>query len=131
MGYSTGKQLLNHFKGNYAVINLAGESIGAKLWTKKQKNKILSSRLMITTAIDSSYKSSADKPVSILQGSAIGFYGSSQIPSIDERSAKERDFSQMLWMPGRKQLNPSETWYKRLYIYAQGLCLETMEVSYP
>jgi uncharacterized protein len=86
------ENIVVHFRGEYAVINLAGESIGAKLWTKKQKNKILSSRLMITTAIAEAIHLSADKPVSVLQGSAIGFYGFQSDTKIDERSAKGKGF---------------------------------------
>ena len=86
------ENIVEHFKGKYAVINLAGESIGAKLWTKKQKNKILNSRLIITTAIKEAINLSADKPVSVLQGSAIGFYGSQSDTQIDERSAKGNGF---------------------------------------
>jgi len=86
------EKIVEHFKGKYAVINLAGESIGSKLWTKKQKNKILRSRLIITTAITEAINLSADKPVSVLQGSAIGFYGSQSDTQIDERSAKGKGF---------------------------------------
>lgn len=65
-----------HFTGEYGVINLAGESIGSKLWTRKQKDRIRSSRLSITNAITDCIRQSSDKPVVLLQGSAIGFYGS-------------------------------------------------------
>jgi hypothetical protein len=90
-GKSVGK-IAKHFNGNYAIINLAGESIGSKLWTKKQKNIILNSRLTVTKAIVNAIQLSSEKPAVLLQGSAIGYYGSQSDRLLDERSDKGKGF---------------------------------------
>jgi uncharacterized protein (TIGR01777 family) len=56
-----------------AVVNLAGEPIGAKRWSDDQKRKILESRRDITRAVADAVVA-AKVPV-LLQGSAIGVYG--------------------------------------------------------
>ncbi|MEA3055014.1 MAG: uncharacterized protein QOD30_446, partial [Actinomycetota bacterium] len=59
--------------GVAAVVNLAGEPIGAKRWSDEQKRKIIESRRDITRAIADAVVA-AEVPV-LLQGSAIGVYG--------------------------------------------------------
>lgn len=80
------------FTGNYAIINLAGENIGAKIWTKKQKAKILNSRVSITTKISEIVNKSEVKPTLFIQASATGYYGSSLDLEFDESSPKGEGF---------------------------------------
>lgn len=68
-----GRQGPFDLSGVDAVVNLAGEPIGAKRWTDDQKRRILESRRDITRAIAQSV-ASAGVPV-LVQGSAIGIYG--------------------------------------------------------
>ncbi|MFP4471870.1 MAG: TIGR01777 family oxidoreductase [Bacteroidales bacterium] len=63
-------------KGAWAVINLAGESLAGKLWTDKQKEKILHSRINTTSTIVNSINRLESKPHVYIQASAIGYYGS-------------------------------------------------------
>jgi uncharacterized protein len=58
-----------------AVINLAGESSGSRLWTPAQKRRILRSRLDATNAIVESTKRSVRKPALLINASAVGYYG--------------------------------------------------------
>lgn len=69
-----------------AVINLSGESIAAKSWTDKQKQKILSSRVNTTSAIVNAINQMENKPDVLLQASAIGFYGPDLNKTFDEDS---------------------------------------------
>jgi uncharacterized protein (TIGR01777 family) len=84
--------LLQHFHGDYSIINLAGENIGKKLWTKKQKARILLSRTGVARLIVQAVKQSSAKPVSILQASATGYYGPSPSKGCDESSPKGTGF---------------------------------------
>ncbi len=86
------KAITDHLIGDYAIINLAGESIGAKYWTKKQKDKIRSSRVNISMAIADAIRNSSVKPSVILQGSAIGYYGSQSDTILNEESVKGNGF---------------------------------------
>lgn len=69
-----------------AVINLSGESIAAKSWTDKQKQKILSSRVNTTSVIVKAINQMENKPDVLLQASAIGYYGPDLNKTFDESS---------------------------------------------
>ena len=75
-----------------AVIHLAGESIGNRRWSKKQKAEIYSSRITGTELISKTL-SELDSPPSIfLSGSATGFYGDCGNSKVDEKSPKGSGF---------------------------------------
>lgn len=58
------------------VINLAGENIGAKRWSRKQLHKITDSRVDITSAIAHAAASIAPThSLRLINASAIGIYG--------------------------------------------------------
>jgi len=82
----------NIFTGLYAIINLAGENIGNKLWTKKQKLKILESRVSVARAISEMINHSLVKPKIVIQSSATGYYGSDMDLIFDESSLKGKGF---------------------------------------
>ena len=88
----SGDSIINYFSGEYGVINLAGAGIGDKLWTKKRKDVILSSRTRITGIISANILKSTDKPEVIIQGSAVGFYGSRPEISINDETDKGAGF---------------------------------------
>lgn len=58
-----------------AVINLAGEPIADKRWSRSQKEKICSSRWLITEALSVKIQQCTTPPKVLISGSAIGFYG--------------------------------------------------------
>lgn len=58
-----------------AVINLAGEPIVNKRWTAKQKERLCSSRWLLTKNLASRIKAAKIPPRIFLSGSAIGIYG--------------------------------------------------------
>ncbi|WED20999.1 TIGR01777 family oxidoreductase [Vibrio sp. JC009] len=72
---------LNHFD---AVINLAGEPIAGKRWTRKQKKKICQSRWNITEQIVELIHASTEPPSVFISGSAVGIYGDQQEHPFDE-----------------------------------------------
>jgi len=59
-----------------AVIHLAGENIAEGRWTKKKKQRILSSRIDGTGLISRRISELEVKPEVMLSASGIGFYGS-------------------------------------------------------
>jgi len=56
------------------IINLAGESINHRWWSKKQKEIILNSRLDSVTKISEALKSINHRPKLIMNASAVGYY---------------------------------------------------------
>jgi hypothetical protein len=73
-----------------AVVNLAGESIGAKRWDAEQKRRILESRTRVTADVAAAV-AAAGVPV-LLSGSAIGYYGDRGDELLTEASAAGTGF---------------------------------------
>lgn len=67
-----------------AVINLAGEPIADKRWSKRQKRRICDSRWAITQQITTLIQASEHPPHTFISGSAVGYYGDHQNDIIDE-----------------------------------------------
>ena len=58
-----------------AAVNLAGEPIGARRWTERQKAKILNSRERSTTLLSQTLTQLSPRPRALLSASAMGYYG--------------------------------------------------------
>ena len=67
-----------------AVINLAGEPIVNKRWTRKQKQELCESRWQLTQQLVNMINSSQTPPSVFISGSAIGIYGRQGGKMIDE-----------------------------------------------
>jgi uncharacterized protein (TIGR01777 family) len=63
--------------GADAVINLAGESIGAKRWTPQRKAALRESRTIPTRSLVAAIASVTQPPRVLISGSAVGYYGPS------------------------------------------------------
>ena len=62
-------------QGIDAAVNLAGESIGSRRWSERQKAKILNSREKTTTLLAQTLAQLAPRPRALLNASAMGYYG--------------------------------------------------------
>jgi len=70
----------------YAVINLAGESIGSGPWTQAKKERILRSRMEASELVVESVEKAAVKPSVLVQASASGYYGADAEGTLDENA---------------------------------------------
>ena len=68
------------------VINLAGESIASKPWTRRRRMQLIRSRLGTTRALAKACQYAKNKPEVFLQGSATGYY-----PLTSEKAFTETD----------------------------------------
>ncbi len=71
--------------GVEAFINLAGETINGK-WTDEKKDKILSSRIQATREMLRIIEKMDPKPHTLINASAIGYYGTSENEKFDEQT---------------------------------------------
>jgi uncharacterized protein len=80
------------FNGADAVINLAGESMAARRWTRAQKHRLVQSRLQSTRALVEAIAQSAQGPQTLINVSAVGYYGNVPTGDVTEQSAQGHDF---------------------------------------
>jgi len=75
-----------------AVINLAGENIGAERWSEDRKRELLTSRLDATRALVAVVKEHPSSGRVVINASAIGWYGSREDEVLTEESGPGEDF---------------------------------------
>lgn len=73
------------FEGLDGIVNLSGESINQR-WTEKAKRRILQSRLDTAAKLAGLVADLKYKPKAVVNGSAIGIYGTSETDVYDELS---------------------------------------------
>jgi uncharacterized protein (TIGR01777 family) len=79
--------------GADAVVNLLGEPV-AQRWTETAKQEILDSRILGTRSLVAGLRQVADaeRPGALVNGSAVGHYGSRGSEPVDESSPAGNDF---------------------------------------
>ena len=76
-----------------AVINLAGENIGAGRWTESRKQELIGSRLDATRAIVQALRNAPARTRTLINASAVGFYGFSRgDDTFDENGTRGEGF---------------------------------------
>jgi uncharacterized protein len=79
------------------IINLAGEGIADRRWTRTRKQALLDSRVGVTEALTKLIDRLHYKPLVLVNGSAVGFYGDAGAVELTESSpAVRRDFTYLL-----------------------------------
>src|SRR5438552_2048881 len=78
-------------EGSDAVINLAGEGIANGRWTKEKKRRILDSRVNGTRLLSETMALLSRKPLTFINASAVGFYGSRATSWLTKRAARAKD----------------------------------------
>lgn len=81
-----------HLDGAAAVINLAGEPMGERRWTARQKERIRDSRIHATRAIVEGIASAKVKPEVLVNASAVGYYGDVADDEVTEEYPPGSDF---------------------------------------
>lgn len=78
--------------GVAAIVNLAGENIGAGRWTASKKRRILESRLNAGKAVTEAIRIAERKPPVLIQASGVGYYGDRGDEMLDEDSSNGSGF---------------------------------------
>ncbi|MBU1002750.1 MAG: TIGR01777 family oxidoreductase [Proteobacteria bacterium] len=69
-------RLLDNTQEECAVVNLVGEGLADGRWDADKKKRILESRVHAATAVNNAAMAASRPPAVIIQGSAVGYYGS-------------------------------------------------------
>jgi uncharacterized protein len=75
-----------------AVINLAGENLAAGRWTARRRNRIFRSRVDATRTLVDALGRLSRRSVTLLNASAVGFYGERGDEELSEASAIGQGF---------------------------------------
>ena len=117
------ENLLSNLKDSDGIINLIGEPIADKKWTDIQKEEIKKSRINTTKFLMETLKKSRINPKVIVNGSAIGFYGTSLTQEFNENSKSGNDFLANLCNKWEEVAN-GKPFFSRLVIFRIGIVLE-------
>jgi len=117
------ENLLSILRETDGIINLMGEPIAEKKWTYSQKQEIENSRINTTQFMMETLKNFKIKPKVIINGSAIGYYGTSLSDEFTENSIGGKDFLANLckrW----EAVAAEKPFFSRLVIFRIGIVLE-------
>ena len=115
--------LLSNLKESDGIINLIGEPIADKKWTASQKEEIEKSRINSTEFLMETLKKNRINPKVIINGSAIGFYGTSLTEEFNENSKCGNDFLANLCKKWEEEA-AKKPLFSRLVIFRIGIVLE-------
>lgn len=114
-----------------AIIDLAGENIGAGRWTAARKAKILESRLLAGRAVTEALRLASPRPGTLLQASAVGYYGSRGDEELDESSPPGEGFLADVVRRWEEATRGADELGVRRVVFRSGLVLGTAGGSLP
>ena len=117
------ENLLNALREIDGIINLMGEPIAEKKWTSAQKQEIENSRINTTKFMMKTLKNFKINPKVIINGSAIGYYGTSLSDEFTENSIGGNDFLANLCKKW-EAVADEKPFFSRLVIFRIGIVLE-------
>ena len=106
-----------------AVINLAGEPIVDARWTARRKQVLWESRVTFTGELVKHIATAGNKPVVLLSGSAVGYYGDRGDVALDEAADAGADFAALLCKAWEDAARGAEQVGVRLCLLRTGLVL--------
>jgi len=118
------ENLINILRDVDGIINLVGEPIAEKKWSITQKKEIENSRINTTSFLMKTLKDLKINPKVIINGSAIGFYGTSLSEEFTENSSGGNDFLANLCKQW-EAVAADKPFFSRLVIFRIGIVLES------
>lgn len=113
------------------VVNLAGESIFG-YWSGKKKEKIRQSRVETTKKLVKNIQNMENKPQVFINGSAVGYYGTSKELTFSEKTTKPgKDFLSSVVVEWEHAAKEIETLGIRTVYARIGMVLDQKEGSFP
>jgi uncharacterized protein (TIGR01777 family) len=127
----TAKEWGHWVDGADAIVNLAGESIGAGRWTAVRKQRIHDSRINAGKAVVEAIEAAENKPGVLIQSSAVGYYGPRNDTEVSEDTPPGHDFLAKLCVAWEASTAPVETMGVRRVIIRTGLVLSLDGGAFP
>ena len=114
----------NELEGAGGIINLAGEPIVGKRWSRGQKQKILKSRVNAAQALVNALRQAKRKPLLLLNASAIGYYGPHGDETLTEKSSHGNGFLSETCVSWEAQALAAQALGIRVALIRTGIVLE-------
>lgn len=114
-----------------ALVNLAGENIGASRWSLERKARIHDSRVRAGQAITAAVQQASHRPAVLVQSSAVGYYGVGDDRALDEDSPAGTDWLSSICLDWEASTQPVEALGVRRAIIRTGLVLSAQEGVLP
>jgi uncharacterized protein (TIGR01777 family) len=115
--------------GAAAIVNLAGENIGASRWTAERKRKIVESRTRSGAAVVEAVGAAAIKPALVVQASAVGYYGPRGEEELTERDSPGSDFQSQVCTQWEAATAPVEALGVRRAVIRTGVVLDLKSIA--
>ena len=109
--------------GAEAVLNFAGESIGARRWSRARKRVILESRLDPTKALVEAIRKASRKPRVLVNASAVGYYGEVEDGDVNESHPNGKGFLAGVCSMWELEARAAETLGVRVVLTRSGVVL--------
>lgn len=106
-----------------AVINLAGEPIADKRWSKAQKERLCRSRWDLTERLAVLIAASQTPPGVFISGSAVGYYGDQGQAVVTEDEAPHDEFTHQLCQRWESLALRAQSSYTRVCLLRTGVVL--------
>ncbi|MBI4574937.1 MAG: TIGR01777 family protein [Planctomycetes bacterium] len=110
--------------GADAVVNLAGENLFARRWSRAQKEVLRSSRVQGTRRLAEAIRAAREPPRVLVSGSAIGYYGFRGDEVLDETSPPGDDFLSRLCREWEEAAREVEAVGTRVVLLRTGVVLD-------
>lgn len=107
-----------------AIINLAGASLADKRWNAAYKQEIISSRIDTTESILQLIQRLDIKPMTLISGSAIGYYGHHGEEALNESSECTPGFAHSLCRQWEDLALTAEQWNVRVCVLRLGVVFD-------
>jgi uncharacterized protein (TIGR01777 family) len=110
--------------GADAVVNLAGESLAGRRWSKTHKQTILDSRVRATRSLVAAIGGASRPPAVFISGSAVGYYGPLGDELAVETTPPGSDFLAQVCRQWEAEANHAASSRTRVVSIRTGLALE-------
>lgn len=118
-------------EGSKVLINLAGAGIGDARWTTQRKQALLWSRVQTVEALHTLIKASELQLDTIIQASAVGYYGNSDEEVFDETSQAGSGFLSEVSVKWEEAAHRMADITRRLVIIRSGVVLAAQGGALP
>jgi uncharacterized protein (TIGR01777 family) len=109
--------------GADGIVNLAGEPIAEKRWSKSQKESLRQSRIDGTRSLVSAIAKAQIRPKFLINSSAVGYYGPHGDEILNEDSKPGDDFLSRLCVEWEEEAKQAEALGVRVVLVRTGIVL--------